>query len=332
MDTCWKPAPGNETAIDRGGRYRNDNIVRSKSALLRTAALIAFACAVGVPLPRLVLSAPARPIAPPVALERIAYAHVVIECTINDVHQRGVTLAQLNIPADSPDRKVFISVADLSDVVVVRGYGSPTEVQVSNDLNLEKGQHVIMCCYWVPTLGMFSVPADRSVFLRDGDHWTGIRHAIGADPVSTNEATINTLVEESSMAVVTDKADVIVLGNVASVTDTVVVSGGHEYRADKVILNVVQSIKGDARSAEATFFVARDAERPSWFTVAPAEIRKGETWLVFLGRAGEILYPAAGVNGLLQIRGQDVFFDRAVKCPFSRTKLIGIVEAANESK
>jgi len=127
------------------------------------------------------------------------------------------------------------------------------------------------------------------------------------------------------MPAVTDAADVIVLGSVASVVDTVVASDGHEYRADRVALNVTQGIKGDVHSTSATFFVARDTERPSWFTVSPTEIRVGETWLAFLNRDGDILYPVAGVNGLLQIRGQDVLFDRTIKCPFSRSKLIASV-------
>jgi hypothetical protein len=273
------------------------------------------------------------PVDPKRALDPLIYAHVVVECTIKAVRKRAVTLAEM-FPSGSPNETIGIFIAELSDVVVLRGCGSPTEVEINIDLSPRKliGERMILCGYWLPTLNMFTVPSDRLTFRRDGDRWVGMRNPVAIAPgtqVSMTTQELNALMHETETSTLASKADLIVIGRVASVLDsTIAAPEQQQYRVRKVVLEVERVLKGAPRMRSAWFLVSRAGDCPPWHTVTPGMFGVDETWMAFLRRDGDIYYPLGGVNGLLLIEGQKVIFDRSVQCPYSRTALIREVSKA----
>jgi hypothetical protein len=82
-------------------------------------------------------------------------------------------------------------------------------------------------------------------------------------------------------------------------------------------------MKGTAEGRLAWFLVVASGScAPSWKTITPGQFLVDEEWVAFLKRDGDIYYPLGGVNGLLQLRGQEVIYDRKVKHRYNKSYLV----------
>jgi hypothetical protein len=267
---------------------------------------------------------------PNYSLHRLRYAHLVIECTIKEVHVHPVTPEQLNLHSD---RKVNVVVAGLDDVDVLRGSRKPRYIVVFTNIGAAElvGQRMLLCGLWAPKLGQFLIPDRDSAFAREGDHWLKLSNAVGSPPVSVTESEARDIIREYEIPSLTRAADLIVTGRITSSIDsTIAAPDGGEYRVQRVALTVDRALKGTPNLRMSRFFVARDWEHlPSWSTATPEELRVGETWIAFLKRDGDLCYPLGGVNGLLLFEGHNkVLFDRVAPYRYSQNELIRMVENA----
>lgn len=280
-------------------------------------------------LPIAGLSVSTKPVTRDEALEPLLYAHAVIECTIESVHRRPASLSELGIPSSNPDKKVGILVAKLGNVVSLRGYGLPTEVQIGVDVQPRDlvGERLILCCYWRPGLNMFAAPFGRLVFRQEGNNWIQLRDGNSAPSngqrIYITAQEVQTLVNETRVSTLAKKADIVVVGHVSTVIDTVLnASNGLPFKAERIVLKLDQVLKGNVAQRQVSFFVARGLERPSWYSLAPSSLQEGETWMAFLSLDAQITYLLGGVNGLLLIEGTKVFYDRVIELPTSSAQLV----------
>lgn len=270
------------------------------------------------------------------ALDPLIYAHLVIECTIESVRHTAVTDAQMNLSTGTPDRKRGMLIAELSNVITLRGYGTPSEVVIGIDLSPRDliGERMVLCCYWHPTLDLFTVWFNRLAFRREGDRWLNLQRVAGAAPeerVAVTSHQISRLIAKVEIPELTRSADVVVIGRVASLVDSTVHTAQGEVLARRIELDSERVLKGNLSTSSVWFLVASGPISPSWRTVTSSTLLVGETWIAFLRHEGDIFYPLGGVNGLLLLRDDKVFFDRILERPFSRAALTrAVVDAINE--
>jgi hypothetical protein len=242
---------------------------------------------------------------------RVANSDCVVECTIKKVHRKAVKQPWLS------DRKTYVFVAELTDVVVVRGYGCPREVEMDAILSPKRwsGQHVLLCCYWDRHLRMFGVGRQR-MFHRLRDRWVETERLVGLPPElqgSFSDSEVDSVVKAQSMSSLTRHADVIVVGRVESVKDSSIGNdwSGHRF----VTINADYMLKGDRRLDVFAFF--RDMDSPS--------LDEGQTWIAFLRRGRDGYHPIGGCNGLLMFDKQRVYYNNWMRCPFSRNAYVEAV-------
>ena len=245
------------------------------------------------------------------AFGRIANSDCVIECTIAGIQTRTVTLAPL---AGVGEReKVRIDVAELSNVMFVRGYGVPRRIECTAvDLQRYTGQRMLLCCYWNPKLKMFAVGRQR-IFHWLRDRWVDTESVVGAPPeshASITPAEVSSVVESNSLPALTQCADVIVVGRVVSISDSL--NESFSYRRQKVSLAVDRVLKGDRHVRSAS--ILTNTWSP-WFS-------EGQTWIGFLRRSGDAYLAVGDCNGTLRFKAQNVYYNRSVRCPYSRNMFV----------
>ena len=269
-----------------------------------------------------------RPVTPEEALAPLIYAHVVVDCTIESVRKEVVTLSQvLDLPSPESDRKIGILIAKLSNTIVLRGHGVPQEVEIATELRPRElvGQRLLLCCYWKPKLGMFTVPFERFAFRRDGSRWISMRTDVTStgEPAGITQEELEVRIRNVELPNLTREADVIVVGKVVAVLDTIITDASTgRFRAQRIDMEVSDVLKGVGTSKLLSFFVARGINPPVWRTATPASFRVGETWLALLDRFEGVLCPASGLNGLLLFTGDKVMYDRSVEYSSSRSMLL----------
>jgi hypothetical protein len=280
---------------------------------------------------------PLRPLAGPVepnrALDPLLYAHVVVECTIESIRHSTATDEQLSIPSRTPEEKTGILIAELSDVVVLRGAQSPSEVTIGLELDPRAlvGQRVILCGYWLPKLHMFAVWFARQGFVRRGDRWESLARTPSDPPeeqLSLTSQEVQAVLRQVEAPELARKANSIVVGRIRAATDTTVVSPGQKYRMRKVVLDVDDVLKGDPSIHTVWFLAAKGYVYPTWGAVSPREFKVGERWIALLGYEQGTFFPLSGVNGLLWLDGDKVIFDRAVEYRYSRDRLLQTISEA----
>ena len=246
------------------------------------------------------------------AFNWVANSDCVVECVIKSIHIETTTLHQYEGVGD--DREIDMFVAELSDVVVHRGFGSPREVAMDFELGPRRwvGQHVLLCCDWNPRLRMFGVGRQR-LFHRLYGRWAETEREMGIPPeqrASFADSELDSVVDANSLSSLSRAADVIVVGRVASVKDSSSTEGpsGHRF----VTMDVNRVLKGDGGLGSVAFL--RNWDSPY--------LEADQTWIAFLRRDGDGYHPLGGCNGLLRFDRQAVYFGRYVRCPFPRNALV----------
>lgn len=262
----------------------------------------------------------------------LRYADLVIECTVESTRHRAVADAELLGHGDGT-RKLRIDIAQLSHVVVLKGSQLPQEVYVGLPVvDAVVSHRVILCCYWIPGLHMYGSVYPQHAYVKRGDEWVQLEDALNAPEISISATDLKVLIAGTQPAHLAADADLVAVGRLESVSDSSIAFGDSPLRVQKVLLVPDTVFKGESTSP-IEFCIARGAPFPRWNTKTPYQFEVGETWFVFLKRHEEgFYYPAAGVNGLLLVHGQELLFDRKVHYPYSRLSLTRLVKASLDER
>ena len=141
---------------------------------------------------------------------------------------------------------------------------------------------------------------------------------------------ITYLIDRTRIPSITNEAELVVFGEVISKNRTWIHGDdGKEGRFDQYTLRVESILKGEESAGPAVTFgmVTAGFYSPSWRTYIPSDLQVGEKWYVFLKRGPKGYYPFAGANGLIQMDGKALVYDRSLTLPYAGTTLEEAIRA-----
>jgi hypothetical protein len=183
--------------------------------------------------------------------------------------------------------------------------------------NFEVGTEVIYCLWYKPLAGgTYFVPANEGRFRKIDGSW---RSEVDPDArLSLRE--IRGIVARADPARLQKEADLIVQGNVLDIArDT---EDRWAPMKEIITMRVEKVWKGNPAGETVEFrFQRRGGPR----MVPCPRLSKGDEYLVYLKNDGETLTAFAGVNGMLQVEGDELIRDNGVLYEISRSRLVKIL-------
>jgi len=224
-----------------------------------------------------------------------------------------------------------VCVVRLTDSALLRGGDAKSDVLVDVVVHPERliGKRVILCGQWKPKLGNYFVSKEWGGYVRTIDGWL----SLDARETLSDEA-VASAIKSVSIQELTQRSDIVAIGRVEELVDSAwTSSSGSRIQARIVHLRVQQVLKGNYRSVRISFLtIVSGLDTPAWRTPIPVQIAVGETWFVFLNDEGRFYRPVDGLNGLLLVDGDEVLYDRLVRCRLSKSRLVSAVQDASREQ
>jgi hypothetical protein len=205
---------------------------------------------------------------------------------------------------------------------------TPREIWYDTDASIFADDRMILCGYWVPRLGMYHIPRD-GVLVARGDRWIKLGGPVGLPEISISNLDLIALIHSTRVEEITHRADIVAIGWVMDVTRGSVGTGENTIDVWKVNLSVDNVLKGELARHSVEFCAQRGGfPTAEWLAPVPY-FQIGETWFVFLARHDDgFWYPVDGVNGVLQVHGQELLYDGKADYPYSLLSLKRAVDGA----
>jgi len=263
------------------------------------------------------------------AFDPLLYEHIVVKGRVAKVTRKRILTKKLGYEEyQDSDAEVFIQVVTLQDANVLRGAELPKDFafkwQYQTRGLLDK--EVILCASWLSPLQAYIISYGLQCLVESGSGvWSSYD---GTETLTTAE--VEAALESTRPESVARSADVGVIGHVASVADSTVEENGRPIVLRKVRLQIDELLKGQYQRPEIEFAFAlvSGMHAPPWMTETPREYKIGETWIAFLTRGPDFYYPCCGKNGVLQVKGDTLLYDRLVPIKYSRGKFLKLVQEA----
>lgn len=263
----------------------------------------------------------------------LKFAHLIVKGSVVDVWYETITMADLGVEPKETFERIPIEMAILSFSVTESLKGAPSDSTISllikkeDSYLLEPGTKAILATYLNPYMGQYYIRGLSGVFIESNSQY--VRQA---DLVNSSEQYISETIESTKLDVVSSAADVIAFGRIVGEDRVTKRSGERLEIFRKYTLMVESVLKGKVQDEQISFLVQNYGTRGSTNSFPiPMRIDRGDELYAFLKLGEHGLYAFAGCNGLFEVDGTVLYYDKVIPYHLNRNEFEAkIIQVTNQ--
>lgn len=276
-------------------------------------------------------SATSADIGPPGAVEAndpLEYSHLIVQGTVERIGKTTTTFAEWGFESLGASKELNLTTIDLVVEAVLKGSWNNERISFSligqRSRGFALGQKLIVGGHFNPVYlgGSYTVVDDGAIFRLDGDGW--VRQS---DRLMLTGDQIAQRIRSTSPEAIAGRATIAVLGRVTKVEGRPWISrDGRECPIVECTVRVERTFKGSPGESLTFSMMSKGGCYPPWRARVPSEMSPGERWYLLLGESEDGYYPVGGVNGMFELRGDKLLYDRQIELPVQRLELERMIE------